>query len=137
MSEPFFDDTTEATAQALGSVERFHLAVVDGPRRGLTWDSEGDRCAIGSHPSNEWVIDEPTVSRFHCEIVLEARGARVRDLGSTNGTVLDGVTVLDAFLRSGSLLRIGNTVLRFESHGERVNLPLSPSSEFGTLVGVS
>jgi two-component system, NtrC family, response regulator GlrR len=137
MSDPFFDDTTEATPQALASVERFHLTVVDGPRRGLTWDSQGDRCGIGSHPSNELVIDEPTVSRFHCEILLEAKGARVRDLQSTNGTTVDGVTVLDAFLRSGSVLRIGNTGLRFESHGERVALPLSPSSEFGSLVGVS
>jgi two-component system response regulator GlrR len=137
MSDSFFDDTTEATSQVSATVERFHLAVVDGPRRGLAWDSEGDRCGIGSHPSNELVIDEPTVSRFHCEILLEAKGARVRDLGSTNGTIVDGVTVMDAFLRSGSLVRIGNTVVRFESHGERVALPLSPSAEFGTLVGVS
>jgi transcriptional regulator with PAS, ATPase and Fis domain len=133
---PFVDDTTEATPQrGFGTVERFRLTCVDGPRRGLVW--EAGPCSIGSHPSNELVIEDPTVSRFHCEIVLGEKGARVRDLGSTNGTVLDGVMVLDAFLRNGSAIRVGNSVLRFESHGERVQLPLSAESQFGSLVGVS
>jgi DNA-binding NtrC family response regulator len=137
MDEPFVDDTTEATQKMNGTVERFRLSAVDGPRRGLQWDSSSDRCSVGSHPSNELPIDEPTVSRFHCEILLGEKGARIRDLGSTNGTILDGVNVLDAFLRSGSHIRIGNTMLVFESHGERIQMELSSAHAFGPLVGVS
>ena len=41
-------------------------------------------------------LTDPTVSRFHCEVVAEAGGLRVLDLESRNGTVLDGVVVRDA-----------------------------------------
>jgi hypothetical protein len=42
---------------------------------------------VGFHESNDLVA----VSRFHCEVTIDAGGARVRDLESRNGTVLDGV----------------------------------------------
>jgi hypothetical protein len=42
MDDSFVDDTTEATNLAAGSVERFRLSAVNGPRRGLTWDSASD-----------------------------------------------------------------------------------------------
>jgi len=43
-------------------------------------------CAIGSHPSNDLVLDDGTVSRFHCELTVAGNAVRVRDLGSRNGT---------------------------------------------------
>ena len=46
-----------------------------------------------SHPLNDVVLDEPTVSRFHCEVARRRDGRRVRDLGSRNGTFVDGVHV--------------------------------------------
>ncbi|HEY0135494.1 MAG TPA: FHA domain-containing protein, partial [Nannocystis sp.] len=128
---------TDARAGARTSVRRFSLAVVEGPAVGVTWHSTGDRCSIGSHPRNDLVVEDPTVSRFHCEIVIDDGGARVRDLQSRNGTVLDGVTVREAFLRAGSLLRLGKTVLRFDLALELNRLPLSESTHFGTLTGVS
>jgi DNA-binding NtrC family response regulator len=118
-------------------VRRFSLAVVEGPAVGVTWQSTSDRCSVGSHPRNDLLVDDPTVSRFHCEIVIDDRGARVRDLQSRNGTVLDGVMVREAFLRAGSLLRLGKTVLRFDLGLELNRLPLSEATQFGTLTGVS
>nr|WP_308789528.1 sigma 54-interacting transcriptional regulator [Polyangium mundeleinium] len=124
-------------AAAKGTVRRFRLTVVEGPARGVAWQSTGDRCSIGSHHRNHLIIDDPTVSRFHCEIVIDEGGVRVRDLKSRNGTVLDGVAVLEAFLRVGSLLRLGKTVIRFELGAETLSLPLAEETRFGSLTGVS
>src|SRR5204862_6968046 len=102
------------------AVRRFRLVHGD-----QVWESKGDRCAIGSHESNDVVIDDPAASRFHCEVVVEERGARVRDLGSRNGTIVDSVPVVEAFLRDGSVLRIGRSTVRFELSDERNPLPMS------------
>ncbi len=126
-----------AEASARTGVRRFSLAVVEGPALGVRWQSSGDRCSLGSHPRNDLIVDDPTVSRFHCEIVIDGGGARVRDLESRNGTVLDGVRVREAFLRAGSLLRLGKTVLQFELGLETNRVPLSEDTHFGSLTGVS
>jgi DNA-binding NtrC family response regulator len=120
-----------------GAIRRFHLTVIEGPARGATWQSTGDRCSIGSHHRNDLIIDDPTVSRFHCEIAIDEDRVRVRDQQSRNGTVLDGVAVLEALLRAGSLLRLGKTVIRFELGTERNRLALSEDTRFGSLQGVS
>lgn len=127
----------ESPLVAKGAARRFRLVVIEGPARGVTWQSSTDRCAIGSQAGNDLVIDDTTVSRFHCEVVLDESKIRVRDLGSRNGTVVDGVSIMSAFLRAGSLLRLGKTVLRFELGTETNRLPISEESEFGSLKGTS
>jgi DNA-binding NtrC family response regulator len=119
------------------SVSRFRVTVLDGATAGRSWQSDKDRCTIGFHELNDVVLEDATVSRFHCEIRVDARRALVHDLGSRNGTILDGVTVDQATLKNGSLLRIGKLTLRFEVEDARVALPLSPRQSFGPLVGGS
>src|SRR5262245_15631139 len=109
--EPGLDTATELHAQTPAflqepTVGRFALAVVEGPRTGETWQSVNDRCVIGSNLLNDLVIEESTVSRYHCEIVIDAEGARIVDLRSRNGTVVDGMRVIEGYLRSGSLIRL-------------------------------
>jgi DNA-binding NtrC family response regulator len=134
-----FDRETETTnGRGPETVARFRLLLIDGPKQGAEWQSTSDRCSIGSHPSNDLVIDDPTVSRFHCEVRLDPRrGVRVRDLESRNGTILDGVSVQEATLRGDSLIKLGRSTLRFELGIERNRLPLSARTEFGSLVGTS
>jgi two-component system response regulator GlrR len=126
----------------LGSSERglavrgFTLEVVEGAPPAAV-RSAGGQCAIGSHPCNGLVVDDPTVSRFHCELVGDARGVRVRDLGSKNGTILDGVRVHDAEPKDGSLLRMGRAVVRIGLAAESQALKLSSRTRFGGLVGES
>ena len=120
-----------------GAVRRFRLTIVEGPKSGLSWESSSDRCSIGFHPSNDLVVEDATVSRFHCEVRIGEDGAHVRDLDSRNGTVLDGVRVSDAFLRGGSLLKLGRVGLRFELASESNRLPVSAGNTFGNLVGTS
>jgi DNA-binding NtrC family response regulator len=137
---PFADPPTtlpvDERAPTVGQVQKFRLTVVDGGDKRV-WESNGDRCSIGLHQLNDLQLDDPTVSRFHCEVKMEPAGARLRDLDSRNGTIVDGVTVYDALLRDGSLLRLGRVTLRFEVGGGSNRLPVSQRTSFGSMVGRS
>ncbi|HEX4460941.1 MAG TPA: sigma 54-interacting transcriptional regulator [Polyangia bacterium] len=138
MSDPQQTLSLEGNAKLPpGAVRRFRLTIVEGPKAGLSWESSSDRCSIGFHPSNDLVVEDATVSRFHCEVRIGEDGAHVRDLDSRNGTVLDGVRVSDAHLRGGSLLKMGRVGLRFEFSSESNRLPVSVGNTFGNLVGTS
>ena len=54
----------------------------------------------------------PRVSRYHAELSVDAEGARVRDLGSTNGTAVDGRPVREAELRPGDRVAFGGVEAR-------------------------
>jgi two-component system response regulator GlrR len=141
--EPLEDSTRKTLPHASpggaepGRVRRFRLTVVEGSMAGLSWESSADRGSVGSHSSNDFVLDEPTVSRFHCELIVGPDGVTVRDLGSLNGVVVDGVRVKEALLRGGSLLRLGALVVRFDFSPESNRLALSERTRFGSLVGAS
>ena len=62
---------------------------------------------VGRATSCDLPIQDPTVSRHHAELELSGAGVRVRDVGSTNGTYLDGVRVIDALATPGSRLAFG------------------------------
>ncbi|HZS38571.1 MAG TPA: sigma 54-interacting transcriptional regulator [Polyangia bacterium] len=138
---PFTEPSTtlpvEGQAPPTGQVRKFRLSVVDGQAASRVCESNGDRCSIGSHEMNDLRLEDATVSRFHCEVKMEPSGARVRDLDSRNGTIVDGVTVFDALLRDGSLLRLGRATVRFELGGGSNRLPVSQRSSFGSMVGRS
>ncbi len=136
----FSDGPTEASVHQRrpgGEVQRFRLVVVAGPDAPRSWTSSRDACSMGSHPSNELTLKDPTVSRFHCELRVDAHGARVKDLGSKNGTWVDGVAVVEAFLREGSVIRVGDSALRFELDPAHNKIEASTATRFGPLVGSS
>jgi DNA-binding NtrC family response regulator len=116
---------------------RFRLHTIAPGAQAQPWESSGGTCSIGSDAGNDLRLDVPTVSRFHCEIRVDAGGARIVDLGSLNGTVVDGVQVKDAHLRSGSLVRLGSATLRFELADGGHRLLISSETSFGGLSGVS
>jgi DNA-binding NtrC family response regulator len=118
-------------------VRRFSLVVVQGAAAATAWESTGARCSIGSHPSNDLTLDDGTVSRFHCEIEIDGIGARLRDLGSRNGTVVDGVRARDVYLRDGSVLSLGRVAVRFQLATRTLSLPIADSDHFGALFGTS
>ncbi len=96
-----------------------------------------DGSSIGSHPSNGVRLDEKTVSRFHCEVGQDERGLFVRDLKSTNGTIVDGVLVEKGYLKHGSRLVLGKVELAVEFSGDIESVPLSDKNQFGPLIGSS
>jgi DNA-binding NtrC family response regulator len=131
---------TKAVRGALAApvaLQRFQVSVIEGPGRGATREASSGRLSIGSHEGNDLTLDDPTVSRFHCELRVEPRGLRVTDLDSRNGTVVDSARMLDGFLRDGSVLVLGSSWVRVDFGTETYELPVSEDTRFGSLVGQS
>jgi ABC-type multidrug transport system ATPase subunit/ABC-type multidrug transport system permease subunit len=74
----------------------------------------GERMAIGRDQTNDVVLEDPNVSRFHAEVTTGPHGLSIRDLGSRNGTRVDGVPVRTARLRVGSEIGVGPFRLIFD-----------------------
>src|SRR5262249_6547446 len=75
-------------------VRRMLLFVTTGADAGQRFVSTRERVIIGTHPACDLVIHDPAVSRFHCEIALVGKSVVLRDLESSNGTVVDGVSIM-------------------------------------------
>src|SRR4051812_14306949 len=136
---------TERTSDATQKVPRF---VPDAPRQyslqRIDKPSEpvvvgGGRCGLGSFESNEVRIsDDPKVSRFHCEVGVDKGIAWVKDLGSSNGTYVDGLQVKEAYLKDGSMIRLGpETTVRFRLLEQRAEWQVAKAASFGPLTGKS
>ncbi len=132
---PEVDGTVELDRSGPLVVRSYTLNVAEGGGRTVTWRSQGERCSIGSHPSNDLVLGDPTVSRFHCEIVATGRNARVRDLGSLNGTFVGDTQIVEAHLEHGSTIRLGRSVLRFSLGDRESAIAQSDHDRFGGLLG--
>jgi DNA-binding NtrC family response regulator len=97
---------------------------------------EGERIRVGSHQSNELVLADRSVSRFHCVLSLVRGAWSLTDTDSLNGTMLSGVRIRDAILPSGECqLSIGDSLLRVRPlSSERVQ-KVPEVSQFGELRG--
>ena len=92
---------------------------------------------IGTHASNDLVLQDPAVSRFHCRLVREEGAWRVRDWASLNGTKLEAVRIRDADLPVDATLVVGDSLVRVRAvapAGQTV-VPMIPA--FGQLAGTS
>ncbi|HIG47611.1 MAG TPA: FHA domain-containing protein [candidate division Zixibacteria bacterium] len=70
---------------------------------------------IGRHIDNALVINDDQASTHHARIISKGGRFHLEDLGSTNGTYVDGAEVgASVTLQSGSLIKIGATIIRFE-----------------------
>jgi pSer/pThr/pTyr-binding forkhead associated (FHA) protein len=66
---------------------------------------------IGRSPGAEFIVDAALVSRLHCQLTATAHALQVKDLGSTNGTFVNGRRVKAAELRRGDRLSVGRLEL--------------------------
>jgi len=128
---------TEQLGVEQPAVRRFEIIGVSGPAAAVRWVSAGTTCAIGSHAGNEIVVDDPSISRSHCELRVDRGLVKLHDLDSTNGTVLDGVRISAAFVRDGSVIQLGRSTLRVTLGADNNRLAVSPRNTFGNLVGTS
>ena len=86
---------------------------------------DGEAVGIGAHPANQISFDDRFVSGFHCRIHLNAGRFCLKDLGSTNGTFVDGMRVHEAELAAGARVKVGAQELRLE-HEVHKPLPSLP-----------
>jgi transcriptional regulator with GAF, ATPase, and Fis domain len=118
-------------------LDRFSLAVVDGPDRGMTARSEGVELSIGTAEGSGLELHDASVSRHHCSVVSTPQGFLVRDLGSRNGTRVNGCRIERGYLDDGAMLEVGRTKVKFLPLDEWISEPLSPSDRLGRLLGRS
>jgi pSer/pThr/pTyr-binding forkhead associated (FHA) protein len=71
---------------------------------------------IGRAPSNQIVIDQPTVSAQHAVLLRVGDSFWLKDLNSTNGTQINGAFVTDAELKDGDTIRFGSVIAFFSGH---------------------
>lgn len=69
----------------------------------------GKPVTFGRHATNAFVIADNMASRFHCVVETTPEGYLLRDLGASNGTLVNGRRVRSALLSPGDVVRIGNT----------------------------
>jgi hypothetical protein len=81
---------------------------IEGQRHPL-----GERTVIGRGSEADITIDDTGISRRHLEIVWDGRRAEARDLGSTNGSTLNGARLTRAVLPNESVLQAGRTRMLF------------------------
>lgn len=118
-------------------VKKAKLLVVSGPLQGKEFIVDKDLFIIGAGTHNDLVLEDDTVSRAHCEIELVSEGYVVRDLGSTNGTYVQGVRVSEAFLGQGTEIQLGQAKIVFCPLQEVKEYILSQRESLGALIGQS
>jgi pSer/pThr/pTyr-binding forkhead associated (FHA) protein len=89
------------------------LVVQRGPGAGSRYLLDTDLSTVGRHPESDIFLDDITVSRRHVEFRRDSGSFRVHDVGSLNGTYLNGDRVDDAELQNGDEVRIGKFRLIF------------------------
>lgn len=132
--------STQISTLAAGrSIElaRCSVVVLSGEHKGTEVLIGSDVFRVGKSPDSDLVLRDSTVSRNHCEIVRDAKGFLLRDLGSTNGTLIDGAEVREAYLLPGAVIRIGHVDVKVRPYAERIELSPSERERFGEVVGAA
>ncbi|MCY3608761.1 MAG: FHA domain-containing protein [Acidimicrobiales bacterium] len=117
------DSTADAPTEVLSAVGvtevppyrgQAELVVTSGHRSGTRFELAGDRVTVGRHPDSDVFLDDITVSRRHVVLELGPAGHILLDVGSLNGTYINGVrTDGEVTLHSGDELQVGKFKLLY------------------------
>ena len=115
-------DSTIPDLMGGASPARPTITIVKGPMSGETFELEGSEISLGRDPKNGVFLNDMTVSRHHARIDLsqiQSGYATIEDLGSLNGTWVDGAIVNRAMLKDGSTIQIGTFRMVFHTNSRR------------------
>src|SRR3979411_2429270 len=109
---------------------------IAGPFKDAVFPLRDKDASIGRESSNDLCITDAALSRRHCLLVPKNEQFIIRDLGSRNGTRVNGVPVDEQFLSHGDQIAIGSSLLVFllredELHLERNPVELTETAEIG------
>jgi DNA-binding NtrC family response regulator len=141
--DPFPDQPTLARPLVVGAAPiryPFVLTVVEGPDTGKRFDLDAlhpSRILVGKSEVCDVQLEDAAVSRRHAALEVVAHRLRIRDMGSTNGTVVDGVAVVEAFLMGGEVVRIGSTALQVNRGQPTAHAAPPEVNGFGVTIGGS
>lgn len=97
--------------------ERIVLVVKKGPIVGQRFPIESKEITLGRDPQSDIFLNDITVSRKHAKIATTPDGIIITDVGSLNGTYVNGKRVESTFLKHGDELQIGKFKLIFLTGG--------------------
>jgi pSer/pThr/pTyr-binding forkhead associated (FHA) protein len=96
---------------------------------GITHELVDEAITIGRGPDNTIVVNDPSISTHHAQLLLEGETYRLKDLDSTNGTRVNGKPVTEAVLRFDDRIRFGAAEARYESSEVSGSKPLPKPEE--------
>jgi hypothetical protein len=85
--------------------------------------TDGDTRVLGRSNACDYAIQDPTVSLRHAELIRDTGGWRIKDLGSRNGTRVNGWLVVEERLRAGDTLTLGGAEFVFQPPADAVAAP--------------
>ena len=111
------DDFDEGKTQLIENpfAKPARLIVVFGPDQGREFPLMKEEMTIGRALDCDGVLNDPTVSRHHCQILNRGPVFVLKDLGSGNGTKLNGTRTDEAPLAEGARIELGQTVMAFST----------------------
>ncbi len=115
------------------------LSVLEGPDAGLAVTLDGSsptRALLGTSPVCTVRLTDAEVSRRHAALAVTSDHVQFVDLGSTNGTTVNGVVIKEASLYGGEVIRVGRSVVSLQ-RGEGRVADLGAATSFGRIVGES
>ncbi|AKJ02319.1 DNA-binding NtrC family response regulator [Archangium gephyra] len=119
-------------------VRDWTVEVVAGPDKGKKVTTQDALLRVGSDVASDLVLSDQTVSRRHIELERTSKGIVLRDLGSRNGTFLDGHQVMQALLQPGDKVTLGKTKLALKQEARATEVEVMGGADaFGHLVAAS
>ncbi len=118
------------------AIQRLRLTTLphaSGPH--VAYVATEGRVTLGSHERCDVVIADRTVSRWHCQLAVQGPQVSITDLGSSNGTTVNGVRIERAYVERGSVIGLGQIKLRLDIESDPLRLLVSAARQFGRLVG--
>jgi len=89
------------------------LCILEGNQVGSQIPLSKSEIVVGRGKRCDIALRDPEVSAHHCAILLYKTVALLKDLGSTNGTVLNGYLIKEDLLKDGDKIQVGSTTLQF------------------------
>lgn len=117
--------TSDATVPDLMGAQRPSypsLTIIKGPQTGSSFVLDQNEVSIGRDPSSGVFLNDMTVSRHHALLKVNGNIATIEDLGSLNGTWVDGAIVNNANLVDGSTIQVGTFRMVFHSTSKAAKL---------------
>ena len=93
------------------------LVVLSAGMNGRTHELNVDKTTIGRVEDNTFQIADPSVSSHHCEVLLRGSDVVIHDLGSTNGSFINGEKISESVLKPGQTLKLGQIELQLLTDG--------------------
>jgi pSer/pThr/pTyr-binding forkhead associated (FHA) protein len=105
------------------------IVVLSGDAQGSEFALDREHLSLGRGPRVDVIIDDPTVSMQHALLEFSGDGFRIRDLGSTNGTSVNGAPTRASSLKHGDRFRIGDVELQLVIEPREAEPPVYSVSE--------